>query len=69
MQGADRTLVSAASVFDRYTGPGLPDGKTSVGIAVTLQPLQRTLTEADLEAVSAAIEREVARKTGAVLRR
>ena len=41
----------------------------SVGIAVTLQPREHTLTDAELETASAKIEAEVARKTGAVLRR
>ena len=66
---ADRAMISDATVFDVYSGPGIPDGAKSVGIAVTLQPRDRTMTEADLEAVSARIEAEVGRKTGGVLRR
>ncbi len=67
--GADRTVIADATVFDVYSGPGVPDGQTSIGIAVTLQPRERTMTEADLEAISARIEAEVGRKTGGVLRR
>jgi phenylalanyl-tRNA synthetase beta chain len=67
-QAADRILITRLNVFDVYEGPGVPEGKKSVGIAATLQPRERTLTEADLEAVAAKIVAEVTRKTGAVLR-
>ena len=36
--------------------------------AVTLQPTEKTLTDAEIEAVSQKIVAEVAKKTGAVLR-
>jgi phenylalanyl-tRNA synthetase beta chain len=35
---------------------------------VTLQPREKTLTDAEIEAVAAKIVAEVAKKTGAVLR-
>ncbi|HZB62732.1 MAG TPA: hypothetical protein VE423_08695, partial [Microvirga sp.] len=44
-----------------------PD-KKSVAIAVTLQPTEKTLTDVEIEAVSAKIVGEVGKKTGAVLR-
>ncbi len=40
--GADRTLISAVSVFDVFTGQGVPDGKKSLAIEVTLQPRDKT---------------------------
>jgi phenylalanyl-tRNA synthetase beta chain len=46
----------------------VPDGAKSVAIAVRLQPVERTLTDAEIEAVSARIVAEVSRKTGATLR-
>ena len=39
-----------------------------MAIAVTLQPRKQTLTEADIEAVSAKIVAQVERATGGVLR-
>src|SRR5581483_7833590 len=36
--GADRALVSAIEVFDVFTGQGVPEGKKSLAIEVTLQP-------------------------------
>ncbi len=67
-QGADKALIAAVDVFDVYEGPGVPEGAKSVGVAVRLQPRERTLTEADIEQVAARIVAEVAKKTGAVLR-
>ena len=68
MQAADRTLIARLSVFDVYEGPGVPEGQKSVAIAATLQPREKTLTEADLETLTAKVVAEVTRKTGAVLR-
>jgi phenylalanyl-tRNA synthetase beta chain len=66
--GADRALIAAAQVFDVYEGLGVPSGHKSVAIAVTLQPRERTLTDAEIEAVVAKIVAEAAKKTGAALR-
>ncbi|MEJ0072201.1 MAG: phenylalanine--tRNA ligase subunit beta [Pseudomonadota bacterium] len=65
---ADKALIGAVSVFDLYDGKGLPDGTKSIAIAVELQPTERTLTEADLEAISAKIVASVERATGSKLR-
>jgi phenylalanyl-tRNA synthetase beta chain len=46
----------------------MEEDRKSVAIAVTLQPLDKTLTDAEIEAVSAKIVGEVGKKTGAVLR-
>ena len=67
-QGADRALVSGVSVFDVYDGKGMPEGRKSVGLAVTLQAKEKTLTDAELEGVSRRIVEAVTRKTGAMLR-
>jgi phenylalanyl-tRNA synthetase beta chain len=66
--GADRALIVSADVFDVYRGPGLPEGHKSVAISVILQPRERTLTDAEIEAVVAEIVVEVGKKTGATLR-
>ncbi len=65
---ADRALLTDAEVFDIYRGPGLPEGHKSVAVSVTLQPRERTLTEAEIDAVVGKIVAEVAKKTGATLR-
>ena len=67
-RNSDKALISAARVFDVYAGKGMPEGKKSLAIAVTLQPVERTLTDAEIEAVSTKIVGAVAKATGAVLR-
>ena len=54
--------------FDVYAGKGVPEGKKSLAITVTLQPVERTLTDAEIEAASAKIVAQVAKATGATLR-
>jgi len=65
---AERALVTNVGVFDVYEGAGIPEGKKSVGISVTLQPREKTLTEAEIDAAAGKIVAEVTRKTGASLR-
>jgi len=65
---ADRALLTDAQVFDVYRGPGVPEGCKSVAVAVTLQPREKTLTDAEIDAVVARIVGEVTKKTGAILR-
>lgn len=68
VQGADRALIVDVSVFDVYEGAGVPEGKKSVGVAVTLQPRDKTLTDAEIETIAQKIVAEAAKKTGATLR-
>jgi len=59
-------------VFDTFSGERaeaqMGAGQKSVGLTVRLQPTQTTLTEAEIEAVSARIIGNVAKATGARLR-
>ncbi|HYP62320.1 MAG TPA: phenylalanine--tRNA ligase subunit beta, partial [Acidocella sp.] len=67
-KGAERNLITGATLFDRYQGKGVPDGQVSLAIAVTLQPVEKSLTDAEIEAVCTKIVAEVGKKTGATLR-
>jgi phenylalanyl-tRNA synthetase beta chain len=67
-QGADRKLIAGITVFDVYEGAGIDPDKKSIAIAVTLQPRDKTLTDQEIEAVSAKIVAEVSKRTGGVLR-
>ncbi|GAB4185040.1 MAG: phenylalanine--tRNA ligase subunit beta [Thalassobaculales bacterium] len=67
-RGADRASVTKVELFDVYEGAGLPPGTRSIAIAATIQPAERTLTEAEIEAVAARIVAAVAKATGASLR-
>jgi phenylalanyl-tRNA synthetase beta chain len=64
----DKKLVTSVAVFDVYEGKGVDDDKKSVGIAVTMQPREKTLTDQDIDAVAAKIVAEVTKKTGGTLR-
>jgi phenylalanyl-tRNA synthetase beta chain len=67
-KGAERNLVTNVTLFDRYAGQNLPEGQVSLAIAVTLQPTEKSLTEAEIEAVCAKIVAAVEKATGGVLR-
>ncbi len=67
-RGAERSLITGASLFDVYQGDKVPPGQKSVGIEIVLQPRERSLTDAEIEAVSAKIVQAVAKRTGGTLR-
>ena len=71
-KGADKALIVDASVFDQFTGEKaeaqMGAGKKSVAITVRLQPKDATLTDKDIEAVSAKIVEKVSKATGGTLR-
>ncbi len=67
-KGAERNFITNVTLFDRYEGKNLPDGQISLAIAVTIQPVEKSLTEAELDAISAKIVTAVAKATGGVLR-
>jgi phenylalanyl-tRNA synthetase beta chain len=67
-QGADKALIESVRVFDEFVGGALGAGRKSLAITVRLQPRERTLTEDEIEAVSAAIVEKVGKATGGVLR-
>lgn len=65
--GTDRSLIDRVSVFDVYQDESTGEEK-SVAISVTLQPTDKTLTDAEIEAVAGRIVANVAKRTGARLR-
>ena len=70
--GADKALIERVAVFDAFAGAKaaeqLGPGKKSLAITVRLQPTEKTLTEADIEAVSRRIVDKVGQATGGTLR-
>jgi phenylalanyl-tRNA synthetase beta chain len=64
---ADKQLIADVTLFDVYAGKGIEDGKKSLAIDVELAPKEATLTDADLDAISAKIVK-AAEKLGAELR-
>ena len=67
-QGADKALIAGVRVFDEFVGGSLGEGKKSIAIAVRLQPTDKTLTDADIEAVGSKIVAKVSKATGGELR-
>ena len=67
-RGAERTLITGASLFDVYQGDKIAPGQKSVGVEIVLQPRERSLTDAEIEAASAKIVEAVAKRTGGSLR-
>lgn len=67
-RAADRTLITDAGVFDVYQGASMGEGRKSVAIWLTLQPVERTLTDEDIEAVAANVVANVEKQTGGTLR-
>jgi len=68
-RGADRSLIAGVNVFDVFEGESLGAGKKSIAIEVTLQPTEKTLTDAEIEAVGAKIIAAVGKATGAEIRK
>jgi phenylalanyl-tRNA synthetase beta chain len=66
--GADKALITDVSLFDVYRGERMAPGKKSLAIEVTLQPREKTLTDADIEAATAKIVSAVMKATGGTLR-
>jgi len=67
-QNVDRKLIANIIVFDVYEGKGIDPGKKSIAIAVTIQPREKTMTDAEIEALGARIVAEVGKRTGGTLR-
>lgn len=67
-KNADKALITGVDVFDVFEGKGVGEGKKSLGIAVTLQPVDKTLTDEEIEKVASAVVAAVAKATGATLR-
>ena len=65
---ADRKLITGASVFDIFESAALGDGKKSIAIEVSIQPVDKTLTEEDFEALAGRIVENIKKQTGGALR-
>ena len=66
--GADKALIEDVRVFDEFIGGSLGEDKKSIAVTVRLQPTEKTLKEADIEAVAAKIVEKVSKATGGELR-
>ncbi len=64
----DKNLISNIKVFDVYEGDNIPENQKSIAISVTIQSLEKTLTDNDLEKINNLIIEKVENKTGAKIR-
>ena len=64
----DSSLIREVTTFDVYQGDKIPKDKKSVAINVSLQALDKTLSEGDLDQISKKIIDIVKNKTGATIR-
>ncbi len=64
----DKNLISNIKVFDVYEGDNIPKNQKSIAISVTIQSLEKTLTDNDLDKINNLIIETVENKTGSKIR-
>lgn len=67
VKGADKKAIVEARLFDIFTGTGVEEGHKSLAIEVTLQPGEKSFSQEELDAISAAVVKAAA-KLGGTLR-
>ncbi len=68
VKAADQSLIAGADIFDVYQGPHVGEGKKSLAVTITIQPKDKTLTDAEIESLSQKVIAEVQKNTGGTLR-
>ena len=64
----DKSLIKKVLIFDVFEGGNMPEGKKSIAVNVTIQSMEKTLSEKDLNEVSQKIINIVKAKTGGTIR-
>jgi phenylalanyl-tRNA synthetase beta chain len=64
---ADKALITQAEVFDVYMGKGMAENEKSIAIRLRIEPRERTLTDAEIQAIGTKVV-DAAKAIGAVLR-
>lgn len=67
VKGADKQAIVDARLFDVFVGNGVPEGKKSLAVEVTLQPGEKSFTDQELKAIADKVV-AAAGKQGAELR-
>ena len=68
IRGTDKNLITAVDIFDVYQGKGVEAGKKSLALGVTIQPMEKTLTDEEINALCQKIIEAAQKQTGAALR-
>ena len=67
-KGAEKALITDVQVFDVFAGGNLGDGMKSMAIRIVMQPDEQTLTDEQIDAISASVVERVEEATGGKLR-
>ena len=67
VRNADKKAIVDARLFDVFVGPGVDEGKKSLAVEITLQPGDKSFSQEELDAISAAVVK-AAEKLGGTLR-
>jgi len=68
IRNVDKKLIKSVKVFDVYEGENIDEGKKSIAVNVTIQSLEKTLNEEDLNKINQLIISTVESKTDAKIR-
>ena len=68
ISNVDKELIRSVKVFDVYEGTNIPENKKSIALNVTIQSLEKTLNEEDLNKINQLIISAVETKTDAKIR-
>ncbi|MPS48394.1 phenylalanine--tRNA ligase subunit beta [Methylobacillus sp.] len=68
MRSSKNALINDIALFDVYQGKGVPEGKKSLAFLVLMQDTQKTLTDAEADAVMAELLDLLVQRHGAALR-
>jgi phenylalanyl-tRNA synthetase beta chain len=66
VRGADKAAIAGVNLFDVFTGPGVPEGQKSLAVEVTLQPAEKSFSDAELKEISDRIVAAAAKLGGAL---
>src|SRR3546814_18497292 len=58
VRGADKQVIAGVSLFDVFTGQGVPEGRKSVAVEVVLQPGDTSFSPEELDALSPRLRTE-----------
>ena len=68
IKNTDKDLIKSVKVFDVYEGENIDEGKKSIALNVTIQSLEKTLSEEDLNKINKLIISNVESKIDAKIR-
>ena len=67
-KNADKKHITDVRVFDVYEGENLPEGKKSLALSITFQPIETTFSDTDIEVLMNKVEQAIKSKFDAQLR-